>query len=49
VGLVSGLKSLQLCFRFLLLYVVLYLVGFICLGWEETSDPRPRISGLVQA
>jgi len=41
-GLVSGLKSSQLCFRFLLLYVVLCLVEVICICWQEASDPRPR-------
>jgi hypothetical protein len=48
----SGFKSLQLCFRFHLLWFwvfdlfVLFGLRPICLGWEEASDPRPRIRGL---
>ena len=48
-GLVSGLKSSQLCFRFLMFYVVLYLVEFICICWQEVWDPRPRFRVQVQA
>ena len=44
-----GLKCLDVCFRFHCIKFVYFLVGLICAGWDEASDPRLRIWVVVHA